>query len=483
MKTVWRKSMLAMTLPALSALVLASGTGSHARGGRDDDRTDRVTEQSDREASHAAERAARDENRAAEERAKIMEDAAKDPERAAEELAKFEEDQQEEAQKEAEDAADDAADAAEDAAKDTAEAAEEIAENGGMTGNSQGMGDVGNAENPDRDSRGYPVRRGEIVALDLSQQGVSLAQAKGYRIIGREELATLGGSLTRLTVPQGTDPEAAIDEVSRIEPGVTVDYTHYYGMQVTPSGGVVGRARLAPSHKGGDFTVGMIDTGISRHPALAGTTINSHDFGKGKAGIPTEHGTAVASILVSEGARQIVAANIFRGGTGSPFTSAETVAVALEWLVSNKVPVVNMSLAGPRNAILDRLVQRTIAKGTAIVAAAGNGGPTAPPAYPAALPGVVAVTAVDANFRVYRYANQGPYLDVASLGVNEIAAEPGGGYSLYTGTSFATPHIAAWLASCMRNADRRSCERKMIAGAKDLGAPGRDPVYGYGLVR
>jgi subtilisin family serine protease len=222
---------------------------------------------------------------------------------------------------------------------------------------------------------------------------------------------------------------------------------------------------------------------VARHPALAGITVSTRDFGKGGSNIPTEHGTAVASILVREGAQQIHAANIFRGGTGTPFTSAENVASALEWLVASKVPVVNMSLAGPRNAILDRLVQRTIAKGTAIVAAAGNGGPTAPPAYPAALPGVVAVTAVDANLRVYRYANQGPYLDVASLGVNETAAKPGGGYSLYTGTSFATPHVAAWMANCMRGADSASCERKMIAGAKDLGAPGRDPVYGYGLVR
>ncbi len=166
-----------------------------ARDGRDSDRTDRVTDNVDRDAARAAERAQRDEARYLEERAKIMEDAAKDPQRAAEEMAKLEEDRQEDLQKAAEDAAKDAADAAEDAA-------DELAENHGMSGSSEGMRGVGDSENPDHDSRGYPVRRGEIVALDLSPKGLRQAQAQGYVVITREELSSLGGSLTRLAVPQ-----------------------------------------------------------------------------------------------------------------------------------------------------------------------------------------------------------------------------------------------------------------------------------------
>jgi Subtilase family len=467
-----------LVVKAMAAILLCAGLGAiaWAKEGRDGgDQPSRVEDQADRadrDASRATEQAQRDEQRFQEERAEIVEDAAKDPEKAARDLAKLEEERQEEL-----------LEAQEDAREDAAKAAEDIAENGGMTGSSQGMQDVGKSENPDQDSRGYPVRRGEIVALDLSSSGVTKAQAKGYRLIESAELPVLGGTVTRLAVPPGVDPEAAIDDMARIEPTATIDYTHYYGLQVNPSGAPGARSGAALPRKAGAFTVGMIDTGVARHPALTGSAISTRDFSKGNSAIPTAHGTAVASILVSDGAKSLFVANIFRGGAGAPFTSAEAIASALEWLVGNKISVVNMSLSGPRNAILDRLIERSAAKGTIIVAAAGNGGPTAPPAYPAALPNVVAVTAVDANLRVYRYANQGPYLDVAARGVNEPAARASGGTGMLSGTSFATPHVAAWLASCRATAASETCNRGLIANARDLGAPGHDPVYGHGFVK
>ncbi len=477
------------------AVLLCSGLGPHAwasggrggggdSGGRIDDRihqTDRggnVGGNVDRDAARAAEQTQRDAQRFQEERAKIEADAAKDPQKAAEDLAKLEADRKKELQDAQQKAAEESAKAQEDAAK----ALEDLAKDGGMTGSSEGMRDVGTAENPDHDSRGYPVRRGEIVALDLSPLGMAKAETKGYLMIAREELPTLGGTVTRLAVPVGVDPKTAIGDIAQIEPSATIDFTHYYGLQVNPSGAPSGRGHGQLARKAGNFAVGMIDTGVARHPALAGPAISTRDFSKGGASIPTEHGTAVASILVSEGAKSLFVANIFRGGSGAPFTSAEAIASALEWLVGNRIAVVNMSLSGPRNAILDRLIDRSAAKGTIIVAAAGNGGPTAAPAYPAALPSVVAVTAVDAKLRVYRYANQGPYLDVAARGVNEPAAKVGGGTALFSGTSFATPHVAAWLASCRTGAASDACSRLLFERARDLGAPGRDPVYGYGYV-
>lgn len=477
---IWRWS--AHLLIVIALVGSLSTTAIFARDGRDPDRTDRATEQADRDVSRAAERADRDQARYLEERAKIMDEAAKDPQRAAEEMAKLEEDRQEDLQKATEDAAKDATDAAEDAAKDAAEAAEEATENHGMSGSSEGMRGVGQSENPDHDSRGYPVRRGEIIALDLSAGGLREAQAKGYRVVAREELPSLGGSLTRLAVPAPIEPEAAIDALQAIEPQATFDYTHYYGLQVSPSGAAISSRAGKLPHKTGSFSVGMIDTAVAAHGTLDGTALTRKDFSSGKAGVPIEHGTAVASILASDGARSLYVANIFRGGTASPFTSAEAIASALEWMASNRIPVVNMSLSGPRNAILDKLIERTSERGTVIVAAAGNSGPTAPPAYPAALPSVVAVTAVDAKMRVYRYANQGKYLDVASRGVNEPAAKASGGTALFSGTSFATPHVAAWLARCMQNTRGGSCSQQLVTSAKDLGAPGHDAIYGYGFV-
>ena len=151
-------------------------------------------------------------------------------------------------------------------------------------------------------------------------------------------------------------------------------------------------------------------------------------------------------------------------------------------MVGNDVSVVNMSLSGPRNAILDRLITQAVGRGTLIVAAAGNGGPSAPPAYPAALRPVVAVTAVDSDRRVYRYANQGTYITVSALGVGQPAADTRGGISRFDGTSFATPHVAAWMARCLTRNNAAACGRTLRRSARDLGEPGYDPIYGYGLI-
>ena len=77
------------------------------------------------------------------------------------------------------------------------------------------------------------------------------------------------------------------------------------------------------------------------------------------------------------------------------------------------------------------------------VAAAGNNGPGAEPSYPAAYPGVIAVTAVDQNLNVYRRATQGAYVDLAAPGVNIWTASLKGSGALKTGTSDAVPFVSA----------------------------------------
>lgn len=469
-----------MMAMATTAFAAAAGYANNP-----DDRIERAQERAARDAERAAERAteqaARNELRFVEERARIQEDAARDPERAARDMARLEEDrlediakQQEDAAKDREDYLDDLADAREDLA--------DAAEDASHYGSSAEMRDLAQSENPEYDSRGFPVRRGEVVALDLGEAELAEVQRLGFTIVSREQLIALSAQVTRLSVPQGMEAEEALDLARRIAPDAAMDLVHYYGMQLAPSGTSAGTAAGEMPRRGGRLTIGMIDTGIVGHPALSETSIEIRDFSGGAGGVPTGHGTAIASILASEGSSRIFAANIFRGSASRPHTSADALIRALEWMAANHVPVVNISLSGPRNAILDRLVQRTIASGTAIVAAAGNGGPTAPPAYPAALRNVVAVTAVDHNNRIYRYANQGRYIWVAARGVDEPAASTSGGLARYSGTSFATPHISAWMARCMTSAAMSTCTANLQREARDLGEPGFDPVYGYGLV-
>ncbi len=305
-------------------------------------------------------------------------------------------------------------------------------------------------------------------------------------MIARDRLGALSSSVTRLVTPSGLSGDAALAKLRSLDGRATFDLTHYYGLQFAPQGSVERGAGAATlPRRAGALTVGMIDTAVAQHPALAATDITQRRFGNDAPSAPqTGHGTAVASILASEGSRRLIVADVFRGTPQAPFTSADAIAKSLEWMAERGINVVNISLAGPRNAILDRLIERASAHGMVVVAAAGNGGPTAPPAYPAALGSVVAVTAVDAQSRIYRYANQGDYIAVAARGVAEPAAAPGGSIARYSGTSFATPHIAAWMARCLseKNAKASHCRSRLLLAARDAGAPGRDPIYGWGIV-
>jgi hypothetical protein len=118
-----------------------------------------------------------------------------------------------------------------------------------------------------------------------------------------------------------------------------------------------------------------------------------------------------------------------------------------------------------------------------ILAAAGNGGPVAEPMYPAAYGSVVAVTAVDKSGRVFRLANRGEYLDLAAPGVSLLHAKAGGGYSASSGTSFAVPFAATAAARLRLMHPGENALESLYSSAQDLGPPGRDNIYGYGLLR
>jgi subtilisin family serine protease len=134
---------------------------------------------------------------------------------------------------------------------------------------------------------------------------------------------------------------------------------------------------------------------------------------------------------------------------------------------------------GPRNRVIEALVAQLAARGFIIVAAVGNDGPAARPLYPAAYPGVIGVTAVDARGRVLVEAGRGPQVDFAALGV------VGSGRNMLRGTSYAAPIVAGALAQRLREPDAQFANvvlDAVRASARDLGARGRDNIYGDGLI-
>jgi subtilisin family serine protease len=163
------------------------------------------------------------------------------------------------------------------------------------------------------------------------------------------------------------------------------------------------------------------------------------------------------------------------------------IAQALDWLASEKVKVANLSLGSAHDAVLANAIAKVQSLGMTIVAAAGNGGPEAAPTFPAAYPGVIAVTAVDANKKTYQRANRGTYVAIAAPGVDvwlPIAASGGKGKYM-SGTSFASPFVAAAVAqqvAALAGQQAASSHLQNLCGkASNLGAPGTE--HGCGLLQ
>ena len=241
--------------------------------------------------------------------------------------------------------------------------------------------------------------------------------------------------------------------------------------------------------------IGLLDTAVEPIAALRRADIARKSFLRpGDGAAESAHGTALAALLVSEdpatGFRGIAhgctlhAAEVVRREEAREHTNVALLLRASDWLIGQRVEVINASLGGPPNRLLRELVALLVQRGVPLVAAAGNDGPKAGPVYPAAYPDVLAVTATDALDRIYAQANQGGYVDLSAPGVDLWV--PGEGAGRYvSGTSFAaalvTGAVALHLAAS--TAPSPSMETSLCSLARDLGQVGRDPVFGCGLLQ
>lgn len=245
-------------------------------------------------------------------------------------------------------------------------------------------------------------------------------------------------------------------------------------------------------------TVAVIDTGADcTHPLLAGrVSAHSYDFANATADITdvNGHGTATAG-LVADLTPEEVGVMVLRVYDDDNLSKPSRVLTALEYALENGASVVNISLGWP-NAIakgytfLNTVLARAYASGVVVVAAAGNRTQSNPDAnaddvYPANQAAVLTVTSVDRS-RMFdtSYSASGACVDLCAPGTNIVAAAIGGGYAVYSGTSFAAPHVAAAAASVQLAQPGLSAARvrQVLFGyAEDLGAPGRDNAYGYGF--
>lgn len=347
------------------------------------------------------------------------------------------------------------------------------------------------------DEDGWPVERDTWVML-IAPEHLSRIQGWGFTVEQRRPLDGLGLVLVRLDAPDDRGLARVAARIAREAPGTVVDYNHVYRPDDAPRGGDCPE-RTAPddfppiSTPRRNVAVGIIDTAVAAdHPALAAADIVQKDFVPFRDARPRNHGTAVASILVGRsdtltgrlpGARLYAASSFFRDPEGGIGATTESLVEALAWLDEAGVPVINMSLSGPPNRLLDKVIHRMATKGTVIVAAVGNNGPAGRPLYPAAYEAVVGITAVDVCHRIFRYANRGDHVTFSAPGVAVRVARDGGGYGVEQGTSMAAPYAAAVIAGALAEApDEAGIVERLKTSALDLGERGFDDVFGFGLI-
>ncbi|CAM4040252.1 S8 family serine peptidase [Roseateles saccharophilus] len=337
------------------------------------------------------------------------------------------------------------------------------------------------------DPAGEPIRRQELVLLSPTDAALAAAAGLGLTPLREEAWPELALREVVLRVPADLATAQALVRLRAAQPDLQADFNHLYSR----SGAIAAAAAPgAPPPQHGPLRVGLVDGGVDRHHAALRHAAGAN-FGCGGRALPSEHGTAVASLLVGQdrgfaGAAvkaELFAADVYcdRPDGGS----AEEVVRALAWMARERVGVVNISLVGPPNRLLEQGVAALVKRGHLLVAAVGNDGPAAPPLYPASYAGVVGVTGVNPNRRVLPEAAQGPQVMWAAPGADLAVARSGGGYGVARGTSFAAPLVAGLLAAELREPDAAAAAaavERLAVSAIDLGAPGRDPVYGRGLV-
>ena len=257
---------------------------------------------------------------------------------------------------------------------------------------------------------------------------------------------------------------------------------------------LLAKLHLTQAHtiaKGDNVLVAVIDSGVdAAHPELAGSIAETFDT------LPPpmkgdNHGTAVAGLIAAHGKltgaapnARILAVRAFdpKGATAQGTTF--NILKGLDWAAANHARIVNMSFAGPSDPAIHRSLEAMHKKNIVLIAAAGNAGPKSPPLYPAADANVIAVTATDADNKLFPASNRGAYIAVAAPGAQILVAIADAAYEVSSGTSYSAAEVSGIVALMLERKPDLTPDKVraiLLATATDLGPKGRDNDFGSGL--
>jgi hypothetical protein len=377
------------------------------------------------------------------------------------------------------------------------------------------LGDIGGSKGPPPRSQnaGAPRRNAAQAAVNLryisdqiiaevdTAQADDLARRHRLTLIGSQELPFIGSAMSLFRITDRRSVENVRTELAANPMVRSVQFNFRYVLQdqkSVPTEGdpaqyALAKLRLPEAHalsRGANVTVAVIDSGIDvTHPELKDAIAESFDALGAKEG-PHVHGTGIAGAIVSHARlmgsapkARILAIRAFGAAANGAESTSFVILKSLDFAASHGAQIVNMSFAGPKDPLVERGIAAAATKGMVLVAASGNAGPKSPPLYPAANPNVIAVSATDAHDRLFPASNRGGHIAVTAPGVDIFLPAPDGKYQMTSGTSFSAAYISGLAALMMeRNPQLAPAEVRAILTrtARDLGAPGRDDLFGAG---
>lgn len=258
--------------------------------------------------------------------------------------------------------------------------------------------------------------------------------------------------------------------------------------------------KVHSNNKGTGVKVAVIDSGIDYiHSDLNDNYCGGYDFVNGDNDPMDDywHGTHCAGIIAAEdngigilGVAPEVDLYALKVLNSEGSGSLSSLVAAIDWAIDNNIQIISISLGTDySSSSLEAACNRAYDSGILLVAAAGNDGNSDGTGdcveYPAKYDSVIAVTSITSSDLRSSYSSTGPAAELAAPGAIIKSTVPGEGYLLSSGTSMACPHVAGaaalvWAA----NPDWSNVlvRARLQETAEDLGAPGRDSWYGFGLV-
>jgi Subtilase family len=376
---------------------------------------------------------------------------------------------------------------------------------GGSSGTGKGKGGTGSGRNTVQtvlNLRSYNNRiLAELEGNLTAEQAEAIGRRHGLRRLSSQAFPLIGATIGLFQITDGRSYETASQDFAAANGVISVQRDFRYLLQEKKAGQVEGdpaqyalaKLRLSEAHTlahGANVLVAVIDSGVdTRHPELAGSVTDSFDaLGTGEG--PHVHGTGIAGAIVSHArlmgaapSAHLIAIRAFGQSSVGVESSSFVILKSLDHAVSQHAQIINMSFAGPKDALIERAINAVAAKGIVMIAASGNAGAKSPPLYPAANSNVIAVSATDAKDKLFEASNRGSYIALAAPGAEIFLPAPDQKYQITSGTSFSAAFVSGVAALMLeRNPALKPADLRAILTrtARDLGSPGRDDLFGAG---